>query len=131
MTAWETEPSLAEQSPLMADFAQIWQAADKVVYSTTLAAPVTARTSIEPAFDPAAVGRLKEAAAADLMIGGAELAGQAIDADLVDEYHLFLAPVVVGGGKAFLPSSRQVDLDLVDEHRFLSGFVHLHYRPRT
>lgn len=126
MAVWETEPSLAEESAVMRDYAQIWQAADKVVYSRSLAAPVTARTRIERAFDPEAVRALKAQASRDLAIGGAQLAAQAFAAGLIDECHLVLAPVVVGGGKRALPDQR-LKLSLVNQRRFEDGMVHLHY----
>jgi dihydrofolate reductase len=131
MAGWETDPTLAEQSPVMRDFAELWQAADKIVYSTTLAAPSTARTRIERAFDPAAVGELKAAADRDLLVGGPELAAQAFAAGLVDECRLFLAPIIVGGGKQALPDHVRLRLELLDERRFGNGMVHLGYRART
>jgi dihydrofolate reductase len=131
MAGWETDPTLAEQSPVMRDFAELWQAADKIVYSTTLAAPSTARTRIERAFDPAAVGELKAAADRDLLVGGPELAAQAFAAGLVDECRLFLAPIIVGGGKQALPDHVRLRLELLDERRFGNGMVHLRYRAGT
>jgi dihydrofolate reductase len=128
MAAWEHPETLPEQSPLMADYAAIWQAADKIVYSRTLEGVASARTRIEREFDPETVRRMKEAADRDITVGGSELAAQAIAAGLVDEYHLFLNPVVVGGGKRALPDGVRVDLELVDERRFGNGVVHLHYR---
>jgi dihydrofolate reductase len=130
MTAWETDPTLADQSPVLRDFARIWQAADKVVYSRTLERPSTARTRIERVFDPEAVRRLKASAAADLAVGGPELAAQALKAGLVDECHLFLAPMVVGGGNQSLPDHVRLRLELLDERRFANGMVHLRYRAR-
>jgi dihydrofolate reductase len=128
MAGWETDPTLAEQSPVMRDFAELWQAADKIVYSTTLAAPSTARTRIERTFDPDAVRELKATANRDLLVGGPELAAQAFAAGLVDECGLFLAPVTVGGGKRALPDHVRLRLELLDERRFDSGMVHLRYR---
>ncbi|MDX6547364.1 MAG: hypothetical protein QOG33_914 [Gaiellales bacterium] len=125
MTAWET---LSDQSPLMLDFAQIWRAADKVVYSTTLEAVSTARTRIERAFDPQAVRQMKAAAERDITVGGPNLAAQAIRAGLVDECHLFVSPIVVGGGTKSLPDGVRVQLELLDERRFGNGVVHLRYR---
>ncbi|MGJ7442172.1 dihydrofolate reductase family protein [Aquipuribacter sp. MA13-6] len=130
MAVWETDPTLAAQSDLMAEFATAWQAADKVVHSTTLTEVPTARTRIEPELDPAAVRDLKAAAGHDLLVGGADLAGQAFAAGLVDEYQLFVWPVVVGGGKPALPPGIRVDLELLEEHRFADGVVRLRYRPR-
>ncbi|GAA2724641.1 dihydrofolate reductase family protein [Actinocorallia aurantiaca] len=129
MAHWETNPALAAQSDLTADFASTWQAANKVVYSTTLAAVSTADTRIERHFDPAAVRQLKATAGSDLTIGGADLATQAFKAGLVDECRLFILPVVVGGGKPGLPTGMRADLELLDERRFRNGVVHLRYRP--
>ena len=128
MVFWESPPDLAERPPFVRDFAQIWQTADKIVYSKTLQATSSARTRIERAFDPDAIRQLKATAADDLTVGGAELAAQAIEAGLVDEYHLFLVPVLVGGGKRSLPDDVRVNLDLLDERRFRNGTVYLHYR---
>ena len=128
MVFWESPPDLAERPPFVRDFAQIWQTADKIVYSKTLQATSSARTRIERAFDPDAIRQLKATAAHDLTVGGAELAAQAIEAGLVDEYHLFLVPVLVGGGKRSLPDDVRVNLDLLDERRFRNGTVYLHYR---
>src|ERR687894_2005758 len=131
MVGWETDPTLVDQSPLMRDFAQIWQAADKIVYSKTLETVSTARTRIEWDFDPEAVRQMKALAGRDLIVGGPELAAQAIKAGLVDEWHLFVTPIVVGGGKRSLPDDVRVRLELLDERRFEGGVVHLHYRTRT
>jgi dihydrofolate reductase len=128
MVGWETDPGVAAQSPLMADFARIWQAADKVVYSTTLEAVSTSRTRIERAFDPEQVREMKASADRDLAVGGPDLAAHAFSAGLVDECHLFLVPVVVGGGKRSLPDGVRLDLHLLDERRFGDGTVHLRYR---
>src|SRR5215208_2819421 len=131
MVGWETDPALAEQSPLMRDFAEIWQAADKIVYSRTLEAVSTARTRIERDFDPEAVRKMKSSAGRDMIIGGADLAARAFEAGLVDECHLFIAPIVVGGGKRSLPDGVRVKFELLDERRFEGGMVYLHYRTRT
>jgi len=131
MTGWETDPTLAEQSPQMEDFARIWQSADKIVYSKTLEAVSTARTRIERGFDPEAVQRMKTVAERDLIVGGPELASQAFEAGLVDECHLFVAPMVVGGGKRSLPGNVRMKLELLDERRFVSGMVYLYYRTRS
>jgi dihydrofolate reductase len=131
MAPWETDPTLADQSRVMRDFAQLWQAADKVVYSKTLETPSSARTRIEPNFDPEAVRQLKTQAERDLAVGGHDLAAQAIKAGLVDEWHLFLTPVVVGGGTPSLPDRVRVKLELLDERRFGSGVVFLRYRTRS
>jgi dihydrofolate reductase len=128
MAVWETDTDLAAQSELMADFASAWTAANKVVYSTTLAAVSTADTRLERQFDPAAVRHLKATAGSDLTVGGANLAAQAFQARLVDEYQLLVWPVVVGGGKPGLPTGVRADLELLDERRFGNGVVHLRYR---
>ncbi|MDG6106708.1 dihydrofolate reductase family protein [Dactylosporangium aurantiacum] len=128
MTVWETDKTLAARSDLMADFARTWQAASKVVYSTTLTEVSTADTRIERRFEPAAVRQLKAAAGKDLNVGGANLAAQAFRAGLVDECQLFVWPVVLGGGKPGLPAGMRTDLELVDERRFNNGVMHLRYR---
>jgi len=131
MVYWETAHTLADQPDFIQDFARIWQAADKIVYSKTLETVSSARTRIERDFDPEAVRQLKESAGRDITVGGPDLAAQAIKAGLVDEYHLFLAPIVVGGGKQSLPDNVRLTLELVDERRFGNGTVHLRYRSRT
>jgi dihydrofolate reductase len=131
MVGWETDPTLADQSPLMRDFAEIWQAADKIVYSKTLEAVSTSRTRIERDFDPEAVRQMKARAGRDIVVGGPDLAAQAIKAGLVDEWHLFVAPIVVGGGKQSLPNDVRLKLELLDERRFGNGMVYLHYGTRT
>jgi dihydrofolate reductase len=130
LVVWEHADEFADQQPVIRDFAAIWQSADKVVYSRTLAEPASARTRIERSFDVTAVRQLKDTAARDLSIGGPELAAQAIMAGLVDECHLFLNPVTVGGGTPALPEHARWDLELLDERRFANGVVHLHYRSR-
>jgi dihydrofolate reductase len=131
MAGWETDHTLAAQSQLMRDFAQIWQRADKIVYSTTLENPSTARTRVERDFDPEAVRRLKASGERDLTVGGPDLAGHAFKAGLVDECQLFVAPVVVGGGKQSLPDDVRLELELLDQRRFGNGMVYLRYRART
>jgi dihydrofolate reductase len=131
MHVWETDPAAAAQSPAAREFAAIWQAADKVVYSRTLAAASTTRTRIERDFDPEAVRQLKAAAGRDLTVGGPDLGAHAITAGLVDEYHLFVWPVVVGGGKRFFPARVRLRLELLDERRFGSGVVYLRSRTQT
>ncbi len=128
MLFWETEGTGSDQPAVMRDFAEIWRAADKVVYSRTLQTVSSERTRIERDLDPDAIHRLKETSGSDIAIGGAELAGQAIAAGLVDEVHLLLGPIVVGGGKRALPSNVRAQLELMDERRFRNGVVHLHYR---
>jgi len=130
MAVWETDPAVAAQSPAAREFAEIWQSADKVVYSRTLEAATT-RTRIERDFDPEAVRQLKAAAERDLTVGGPTLGAQAITAGLVDEYQLFVWPVVVGGGKPFFPDRARLQLELLDERRFGNGVVYLRYRTRT
>ncbi len=128
LAVWETDPALAADSEVTRDFAQIWQAADKIVYSKSLEEPSTSRTRIERSFDPEAVERIKASARGDLTVGGPDLAAQAFRAGLVDECQLFLAPIVVGGGKRSLPDEVRLKLELLDERRFRGGFVYLRYR---
>jgi dihydrofolate reductase len=128
MLAWESLS--APEGSVMADFAQLWRAADKIVFSTSLRTASSTRTRIERSFDPEAIRELKATSGHDLSVGGAELAAEAIRAGLVDEYHLFVNPIIVGGGKAALPADVRLRLDLIDERRFTNGVVHLHYRPR-
>lgn len=127
MAVWET---MGFDDPITQDFAELWRAADKVVYSSTLPAVSTARTRLERDFDPDAVRDMKEAASRDLSVGGPVLAARALTASLVDECHLFISPVVVGGGHRALPNGVFVDLELLDERRFGNGVVHLHYRVK-
>ncbi|MEP7045927.1 MAG: dihydrofolate reductase family protein [Ilumatobacteraceae bacterium] len=128
MVFWETVTTEAEEPAVFGDYARIWRAADKIVYSRTLREVSSARTRIEREFHGDAIGRLKQSSGTDIAIGGAELAGHAIGAGLVDECHLFLCPIVVGGGKRALPGNIRVQLELLDERRFRNGVVHLHYR---
>ncbi len=128
MAVWETDPGLARQSDLMADFANVWRAADKIVYSTTLHAVSTGKTRLERNFDPGSVRATKASAASDLTVGGSNLAAQAFKAGLVDEYHLFIWPVVLGGGKPALPSGARAEFELMDERRFSNGVMYLRYR---
>lgn len=129
MAVWETDPALAAHSDLTANFAKVWQAAEKVVYSTTLAAVSTAKTRIERHFDVDAVRDLKAAATDDLLVGGPNLATQALKAGLVDECQLFVWPVVLGGRNPALVTEGRVELELLDQRRFSNGVVHLRYRP--
>ena len=131
MVYWETAHTILDHPPSAQDFAGIWKAADKIVYSKTLEKVSSARTRIERDFDPEAVRQMKALAESDITVGGPELAAQAINAGLVDEYHLFVAPIVVGGGTRSLPDGVRLDLDLLDERRFGNGVVHLHYRSRA
>ena len=132
MVYWEADAASAEdRSVVVRDFAAIWRQAEKVVYSRSLEAVSSRRTRIERSFEPGAVRAMKESAERDLSVGGSDLAAQAIAAGLVDELHLFLAPIVVGAGKRALPEGRRVGLELLDQHRFESGFAHLHYGLRA
>ncbi|MFC9787786.1 dihydrofolate reductase family protein [Rhodococcus sp. NPDC127528] len=132
MVTWEYVGEMAGGDPSAAlDFAQLWRAADKIVYSTTLTRPASARTRIEQRFEPEAVRQLKAVSERDISVGGPTLAAHAIRAGLVDDFHFFVTPVVVGGGTRSLPDDLRLDLTLVDVHRFGSGVVHLHYRVRT
>ena len=130
MTYWETAYEQAD-SAVERDYAQVWQAADKIVYSSTLAEVSSVRTRIEPRFDPDDVRQLKADATANLSIGGADLAAQALQAGLVDEVSVYLVPVVVGGGTPLFPVGLRLDLELSEERRFDSGFVYLHFRVRV
>lgn len=128
MVVWETDPSLAADSPLTQDFAEIWQAASKIVYSRTLVAASTRKTQIERNFDPEAIQQLKKTAQQDILIGGPELAAHAFRSGLIDECHLFLIPIIVGGGKPSLPDHVRLELELLEERRFGNGTVYLRYR---
>ena len=128
MLVWETVPSGPDQQPVIRDYAEIWRSADKIVYSTTMQSASSARTRIERQFEPDAVRQIKASADRDVSVGGAHLAGEAIRAGLVDECHLFVTPVIVGGGTQALPDHVRVGLELLDERRFGNGVVHLHYR---
>jgi dihydrofolate reductase len=128
LAVWETDSTLAAQSDLMAEYASAWQAADKVVYSSTLTAPPTANTRLERHFDPSPVRDLKAAAGADVLVGGPNLAAQALAAGLVDELALFVWPVILAGRNPALATETRSDLELIDSHRFTSGAVYLRYR---
>ena len=130
MMVWETDPNLVEDSPLTQDFAQTWQAAEKIVYSKTLATASTRNTRIERNFDPEAIRRLKKTAQHDISIGGPEIAAHAFRSGLIDECQLFLTPVIVGGGKQSLPPNVRLQLELFEERRFGNGMVFLRYRSR-
>jgi dihydrofolate reductase len=131
MAYWETAHTLPDQPSYIEDYAEIWQTADKIVYSKTLEKVSSARTRIERDFDPEAVRQLKARASRDLSVAGPELAARAIEAGLVDEYHLFIAPIAVGGGKQSLPDGVRLNLELLSERRFGNGTMHLHYRAAT
>ena len=128
MAVWETDPTLTAQSELMADFARVWQASDKVVYSTTLHNASTTKTRLEHDFDPDALRDMKGSVTSTLTIGGPTVTAHAFDAGLVDECHLFVHPVLVGGGKPAFPSDANVRLELLEERRFANGVVYLRYR---
>jgi dihydrofolate reductase len=128
MVYWETAHTVVDPPPFMQDFAELWQAADKIVYSKTLETVSSIRTRIDRDFDPKVVRQMKASADRDITVGGPDLAAQAIKAGLVDECHLFIAPIAVGGGTQFLPDDVRLDLELLDERRFGNGMVHLHYR---
>jgi dihydrofolate reductase len=127
MVFWETAETSGEPEAFR-DFAQLWRAAEKIVFSRTLEEASSARTRLEREFDPETIRAIKQTAATDISVGGAELAGQALAAGLVDELHLLLFPVIVGGGKPALPHDLRVDLELIDQQRFRSGVVHVSYR---
>ncbi|MDA0637215.1 dihydrofolate reductase family protein [Nonomuraea sp. MCN248] len=127
MVYWETAHTLPDQPPFILECAKVWQAADKVVYSTTLEEVSSGRTRIERSFDPESVRRLKAESGRDLSVDGPDLAAQAIAAGLVDEYQLFVGPAVVGGGHRFFPDGVRADLELLDERRFGNGVVYLRY----
>jgi dihydrofolate reductase len=131
MLYWDTAHTVPGQPSLVREFASIWQAADKIVFSKTLEAVSSAKTRLERNFDPGTVRRLKSATKHDMTVGGADLAGQAIKAGLVDELQLFLVPVIVGGGKRALPDGARSALDLLDTQRFADGAVYLRYRLQT
>ncbi len=131
MRYWETAHTAPGQPPFVREFAGIWQAAEKIVFSKTLVSVASARTRTERTFDPGMVRQLKSVTGHDITAGGADLAGQAITAGLVDELHLFVVPVVVGGGKRALPDGVRSDLELLDTRRFASGAVYLRYRPTS
>jgi dihydrofolate reductase len=130
MVFWETLDT-GRQSPAMQEYAEIWRSAEKIVYSTTLTEPQSARTRIERVFEPDAVRELKTIADSDLSVGGPGLASHALAAGLVDELRLFVAPVVVGGGTRWLPDGLRLPLELLEERRFGSGMAYLRYRART
>ena len=129
MVYWETGHHAPGQPPSGQDFARIWQAADKIVFSTTLASATSARTRIERTFSRAMIQQLKSGADRDITVGGAALAGQALTAGLVDELQLLLVPVTVGGGKPALPIGARLNLELLDTQRLASGTVYLRYHP--
>ena len=131
LVVWETDEYLGDGQPVVMEFASIWRAAEKVVFSRTLEVVSSTRTTIERAFEPDLILAMKASADRDLSVGGPELAAQAFSAGLVDECHLFVNPIIVGGGKAALPSQVRTWLDLLDQRGFANGVVHLHYRVAT
>lgn len=128
MMVWETDPKFAAESSLMRDFAEVWQAANKIVFSTTLENLPTRKTQLMRSFDPEAIRQLKANSKHDILIEGPEIASHAFRAGLIDECHLFILPVVVGGGKPALPDNLRMNLELLEEHRFGNGAVYLRYR---
>ncbi|WP_102192619.1 dihydrofolate reductase family protein [Microbacterium aurantiacum] len=130
MVFWETAHALPDVPPHIEQYARDWQAAEKVVYSTTLESASSAKTRIERSFDPEAVRLLKAESDHDLSVDGPTLAAQAISAGLVDEYHLFITASVVGGGKRFFPDGVRLDLELVEERAFRSGLLYARYQTR-
>ncbi len=131
MVWWETMDTDPSQSEIARDFAEIWRAADKIVYSSSLKSVSSAKTRIERTFDPDAIRQLKTQADRDISVGGPDLAAQAIRAGLVDEFQFFLSPIVIGGGNSSLPRNVHFDLELLNERRFGNGTVFLHYRSRN
>ena len=131
MAVWETPDVIPGLTPVMRDFARIWQAADKIVYSRSLDNGSSAKTHLEREFDPQSVRDLKTRASHDVSIGGPTIAAHAIAAGLVDEIHLFVVPILLGGGLRTLPGNVRVKLDLLNEHRFADGWVYLRYRTLT
>jgi dihydrofolate reductase len=131
MAIWETPDVIPGLTPAMLDFAHIWHAAAKIVYSKSLETVSTPKTRLEREFDPQAVRALKAQLPHDLSVGGPTLAAHAIRASLVDEYHLFVVPIMIGGGNRILPADVSVKLDLLDERRFANGMLYLRYRTRS
>jgi dihydrofolate reductase len=121
-------PYMDGPSPAMNDFAKIWHAAKKIVYSTTLSEVKIANTTIEKSFDPSAIKKLVASSDKDFDIGGPHLAATAIKANIIDEYHQIIAPIILGGGNHWLPGGNNNKLKLVDMRKFKNGFAHLHYR---
>jgi dihydrofolate reductase len=128
MAGWETAHLRENQMPASEDFTRLWQAASKVVYSRTLEKITTSKTRLEREFDPDAVRKMKEELDKDMSVGGSELAGQALKAGVVDEVHLYLSPILVGGGKPSLPDDLRLPLELIEERRFGNGVVYVRYR---
>jgi dihydrofolate reductase len=131
VAVWESPDVLPDLTPAALEFAPIWQAAEKIVYSTTLQRVTTAKTRLERRFEADVVRELKAEATRDLEVGGPTLAVQAIRAGLVDEYHLLIAPIIAGGGNPYLPGKVSVKLELLDERRFDNGLVYVRYRAKS
>jgi dihydrofolate reductase len=131
MAGWETPDAIPDRTPAMLEFARIWQAADKIVYSRTLQTLSSAKTRLERKFDPGAIRKLKADATRDVAVGGPGLAAHAIRAGLVDEYHVFVAPIIVGSGNPYLPDKVRVNLELIDERGFDNGMIHVRYRAKS
>ncbi len=131
MAVWEKPEMTAGKDAVVREYAEIWRDADKIVFSRALDRVSTDRTRIEREFDPDAIRRLKEEAERDISVGGPTLAAEAIRAGLVDEVHLVVVPILLGGGTSAFPTGVRIDLELIDERRFAGGAVHLHYRTRS
>ena len=130
MVFWETADAEPDVPPHILEYARDWQAAEKIVYSTTLQSVSSAKTKIERTFDPDAIRKLKAESDHDISVDGPNLAAQAIRAGLVDEYHLFITTSVVGGGKRFFPEGVRLDMELVDERTFKTGLIYARYSTR-
>ena len=130
MAVWETPEVIAGRTPAMLDFARIWYAADKIVYSKSLETVSTPKTRLEREFHPQVVRELKAQSPLDISVAGPTLAAHAIRTGLVDEYHLLVVPTMLGGGTRVLPSNVRIRLDLLDERRFANGMVYLRYHAQ-
>lgn len=131
MRYWDTAPTGDHEPSAGQEYAKIWQATDKIVYSKSLHRVSAGNTRIEREFEPEAIKQLKTTATRDVSVGGPTLAAQALKLGLVDECHLFLSPIIVGGGNPALPDNVRLGFELLDTRRFANGVVHLHYRVRT
>jgi len=131
MAIWETPDVVPGLTPAMLEFARIWRAADKIVYSKSLETVSTPKTRLEREFDPQAVRELKARLPRNVSVGGPTLAAHAMRAGLVDEYHLVVVPTILGGGRRVLPGDLRVKLELMDERRFANGTVYLRYHTRA
>jgi dihydrofolate reductase len=128
MSYWETALAVPDRPEVEYEFARIWQNAEKIVYSTTLTSASTNNTRMEPIFDEGAIRDLKSTVGHDISIGGSQLAAEAFRVGLIDECHLLVHPVVVGGGKPAMPNNIRLDLELIAQQQFDGDVVHLHYR---